>query len=146
MLNPQHLSTYTYKDASRETSSFTVNRAASADSTAHNAFATAVATIANGELVTRRDTSATKISNARSGSGNREDKWLVIFNDAVTLAEYSTEIPCRDTTLAMIADSDRAALDTEPWAAFVTAFQAYVLSPDGNAVEVIEIRLVGRNL
>lgn len=79
----------------------------------------------------------------------RENKWLVRYKDTVTGDTNRMELPCADLSLLTGVDSgDYLDLtDTEP-AAFVTAFEAYQLSPGtgtrGNT-EVMSIQFVGRN-
>ncbi len=78
----------------------------------------------------------------------REMKWLIQYRDTVTGSQHSLAVPCADFMTHLDA-GDRAHADMEDAghvAAFVTAFEAVCLSPNGNAVDVTEITLVGRNL
>jgi len=84
---------------------------------------------------------------ATSEAAQRELKWLVQYHDATSLKRYSLEIP---TALVTVLDpNDRAHAeigDAGVVDAFITAFTAYALTPDGNAPVVDEITLVGRPL
>lgn len=75
----------------------------------------------------------------------REKKWLVTYEDNVTFKHYTSELPCADLSL-LSGDGEKADMTDAAVIAFVTAFEGYVLSPADNAVSVIEIRYVGRNL
>lgn len=90
------------------------------------------------ETVTRR------LSTATVGAGNREDKVELKYYDNVTLKPYLTEIGCRQGDLATSPGSDIVPEAT--WAATKTAFEALVKSPDGNAVTLAQVRIVGRNV
>jgi hypothetical protein len=84
---------------------------------------------------------------ASSESAQRELKWLVQYHDATTLKRYQCEVPTADT--AALDANDRAHADigdADVVDAFVTAFEAYALTPDGHAPVVDEITLVGRRL
>lgn len=79
----------------------------------------------------------------------REDKWLVQYHDAVTGKKRSLEIGCADRSLLDPNDRAHAHIgDLGVVDAFVTAFEAAVISFDGgtNAVVVDEITYVARNL
>lgn len=76
----------------------------------------------------------------------RETKWLVLYKDAVLYDRHTVEIPCAD--LSLLSATSPGVMDITAGAglAFVQAFEAYVRSPANNAVEVVEIRNVGRNI
>lgn len=78
----------------------------------------------------------------------RELKWLVRYRDTVTNKRYTLEIATADPTGRMVAGSDLANLSETQMAAFVTQFNSYARCPDSdaNAVEIVDIRLVGRNI
>jgi hypothetical protein len=79
-------------------------------------------------------------------TAQRELRWLVQYHDNSTLKKYKAEIPCPD--MAVLDDNDRAHAeigDGDVVDAFVTAFEAGVISDAGNAITVDEITLVGRN-
>lgn len=77
----------------------------------------------------------------------REIKWLVRYHDAVTGKPFWVTIGTADTAylnpnnkkVAFIGDA--AVVDD-----FIAAWEAFVLSPGGNATVVDEIVLVGRNI
>jgi len=78
----------------------------------------------------------------------RELKWLVQYQGDTSGKLFSSEIACPDITDNVVINTDVADLSSTDWAAFVTAFEAYVKSPDDVAetVTVIGARLVGRNI
>lgn len=77
----------------------------------------------------------------------RENKWLVRYHDVTTGQNYTYELPCADLTFLDPAARGQAEIgDAAEVDAFVTAFEAYVLSPDQNAVAVDQIVFVGRNI
>lgn len=77
----------------------------------------------------------------------RENKWLIQYHetgDPTVKGTYT--LPCAD--LSLLDPNDRAHAeigDGGPVDAFVTAFEAYVLSENGNAIAIDEITFVGRN-
>ena len=75
----------------------------------------------------------------------REIKWLVSYSDDVNGKKYSLEIPTADLDLLPDGAERLDLADTEA-AAFVSAFEAFAKSPDGNAVSVIAVDFVARNL
>lgn len=78
----------------------------------------------------------------------RELKWLVQYMGDTSGKTFSVEIACPDVTDNVAPNTDIADLSSTDWAAFVTAFEAFVKSPDNGteAVSVIGARLVGRNI
>lgn len=78
----------------------------------------------------------------------RETKWLVRFRDTVTGEKGSLEIPCADLTLLDSTSQGKADMANASVAAFVSAYEAYALSPAGvrGQVEIYEIVHVGRNI
>jgi len=150
-INPSYKTTYSYVDHSGEPTSFSVNVAQSDwlegdANTDENAFATSVAALVDG-LMKRKNFTQTKIlSNAPYASaGQREQKYEIGYQDAITLVPNSFELPVRKVSLVPPADSDLYDITASPFAAFVTAAQEYVVSPDGNPITVLYIRLIGRN-
>jgi hypothetical protein len=150
--------TFTRRDASREDAitSFRVTQIL-ADGSNYAALNTALSTlgatiedIVNGNLIKEelyarqnRYTNATPTDDSR-----REQKWRVVYEDTSTLEVYDYTIPCSDwTNCNRAADSDwwdMNNLSTEQ-SAFVAAFEAVVLSPRGNATNIIGVEDVGRN-
>lgn len=78
----------------------------------------------------------------------RELKWLVSYIGDSSGKTFSVEIAAPDITDNVVPNSDVADLTSTDWAAFVTAFEAYVRSPDNGTetVTVVGARLVGRNI
>jgi len=78
----------------------------------------------------------------------RELKWLVQYQGDTSGKLFSTEIAAPDITDNVAPNTDIADLSSTDWAAFVTAFEAYVRSPDNGTetVTVIGARVVGRNI
>lgn len=78
----------------------------------------------------------------------RELKWLVQYQGDTSGKIFSVEIAAPDLTDNVVVNSDVANLASTDWAAFVTAFEAYVKSPDNGteSVTVIKAMNVGRNL
>lgn len=75
----------------------------------------------------------------------RETGLLVRYSDNVTGKMYRITIPGPDWANIGLAGSDMVNTANAAWLAFVTAFEAQCLSPDGNAVTVVDGRFVGRN-
>lgn len=74
-----------------------------------------------------------------------ETKWLVSCSDDVTGFPVSFTIPCASSDF-ITNNTDLMDLAGTEGAALVAAIEAVVKSKAGNAVSVVEIRLVGRNL
>lgn len=86
-----------------------------------------------------------RLSTATVGESNREDKLEFKYFDNVTFKPYTVEVPCRKGTLATEVGSDLIPLAT--WETLTKpAFEAYAKSPDGNAVTLSQVRLIGRNV
>ncbi len=68
-------------------------------------------------------------------------EWVVTYVDDVTGAESNVRIPTADitdTTLFAAGSNIWDPLDAK-WVTFVAAFEAYVISPEGNAVSVQQV-------
>jgi len=78
----------------------------------------------------------------------REMKWLVSYQGDVSGKLFSSEIAAPDITDNVVPNTDVADITSTDWAAFVTAFEAYVKSPDDptETVTVIGAHIVGRNI
>jgi hypothetical protein len=74
----------------------------------------------------------------------REIGVRVSYQDTVTLSKYGVTIPGADLATLGQPDTDLIAMDNAVFSAFVTAFEAAVVSPAGNAVTVLSGRIVGR--
>lgn len=79
-------------------------------------------------------------------NAQRERKWRVDYEDTVNFGKHQFEIPVALVEGQLVSNTDLANIETTEWVAFITAFEAMVKSPDGNAVNVLGARLVGRNL
>jgi len=78
----------------------------------------------------------------------REVKWLVQYVGDSSGKIFSIEIAAPDLTDNTLPNSDIADLTSTDWAAFVTAFESYVRSPDNGTetVTVLKAKVVGRNI
>lgn len=78
----------------------------------------------------------------------REMAWLVTYRDTVEDRRYTVSIPCPDVTNEdlFVQGTGLAFLGDPLWTAFITAFEALIISQDGNAVSVESARFTGRNL
>jgi len=149
--NPDNKLTFGTLDQSSEPTSFQIHVAAGAvDLAAIPAAITTLVTAIDTELVDWTAITYTynvtrRLSTALVGEGNREDKLEFKYIDNVTYKPYTTEIPCRQGDLATESGSDLIPAAT--WATLTKpAFEALAKSPDGNAVTLSQIRLIGRNV
>jgi len=112
----------------------------------------AVADITLGELAKEERTSYVNdinVVNASTADAQRERKWLVTYQATTSHKLFRLELPCANLDPDfLLPNSDIADLDSTEMAAFVSAFEAFVRSPDNGteAVQVISIRHVGRNI
>lgn len=75
----------------------------------------------------------------------RENKWLIRYHDATTAKPYTLELGTADLTVLDENNRGFAEMgDGGPVDAFVAAFEAYVLSPDGDYGVIDSIQFVGR--
>lgn len=153
----QHYNTITFLDYSNETSSMSVYNGSvtaltiAAFLTQLGALRTAsdaitLGTVSGQSWVGDKDILAA--SPPTNVFAQRELKWLVSYENAVSHKKYTLEIPTADPTGRLIAGTDRADLANTDIAAWVTAFEAMARSPenDVDGVNVLSITLVGRNL
>jgi len=147
--------TASFRDYDGEPSSFRVNSAllTSGNIVAQTAAASALLTalagitigiIAKNQLIAYNTTLSSVLPT--NPIAQRESKWLVLSQDNVTHKLFRNEIPTADLTLLtnhseFITDFTPAAL-----AAFKTAWEAFVLSEDGNACTLISLQAVGKRL
>jgi len=118
-----------------------------AQATLRTAFVAAMVAMTIGELQRSEygNVSLQSITPASDVQAQREKKWLVDYHDATSLKRYSFEIGTAD--LDQLDPNDRAHAeigDAGIVDAFVTAAEAYLLSPTGGAIVVDEITFVGR--
>jgi len=148
--NPDNKMSFNTLDQSGEPTGFQVHIAAGAiDLSTVPAALTAVVTALDTELVDWTAISYTgnvtrRLSTASVGASNREDKLELKYFDNTTFKPYTVEVPCRKGTLATEVGSDL--IPEATWTATKTAFEAYAKSPDGNAVTLAQVRLIGRNV
>lgn len=117
-----------------------------ANSVAANLIA-ALQSVSDGAIVRRSMTTSVKLANtAAANEGQREERWLVVYQDNTTMALYSFEVPCRKANIKPPLGQDNVDLTVAPWTTFKSAVEAAVVSPDGNAITVLAVRLIGRNL
>lgn len=110
-------------------------------------FLIALSSLIDGQPLRRSYTQTLRVQNLQfASSGQREEKWLVVYEDNVTKALYSFELPCRKTSLLPPVNQDEVDLSAAPFSAFKSAAESSVLSPDGNPITVRAIKLIGRNL
>lgn len=158
--NPRFLVALTMHDYSNELSTIQVHAdistetlaaavAGGAGSPMEN-FILGVGTLSNGEIISQTVTGIRRVTltNTTTSDTQREVKWLVQYFDEVTLARYTFEIPCADTSNEawFKQNTDELDLTNATVAAAVTNLQTGTLSPDGNTIEITNIRLVGRNI
>lgn len=146
----------TINDYSNEKSSFGVTSVTAnagnlaAQQTLAAALVAAVEDLTIGELVKQTQVLVILDSPAipTSPYAQRELKWLVNYVGDSSGKTFSVEIAAPDITDNVVVNTDVADLSSTDWAAFVTAFEAYVRSPDNGTetVTVVGARLVGRNI
>jgi hypothetical protein len=115
---------------------------------------TAIQGISVGVEVTDQRTYAYDTSNLvppLDQGAQRELKWLVRYTDDTTGEFYRVEVPVADTSLLDNSSPDpntrkSLPLDAGAGQTFKDAFEAVVVSPDGNATSVQQVILVGRSL
>lgn len=148
--NPSTKVAITELDQSSEVGKFSIHVAAPIDLDTPDpllvAFVSAIDTeLIDGINLSYIQTTTRRIQNAGQGTGNREDKLLMTYQDNVTLKIYQIEMPCRKPTLT-VAGANTDSLDPADWSATKTAFEALATSIDGNAVTLLDVEIVGRNV
>lgn len=148
--NPQIQFGVTMMDYSAEPGTFTLYTAVPEDlvgglSVAMVDLMTAIGDVTLGLVKKETSSEVKKLTNLRIGSGNREDKIEIAYQDNTTLELFQVDLPTRDNTLLPVAGTDFYPIATAPWANLKTKFEAGAVSPNGNPVTVISFRLVGRN-
>jgi len=121
-----------------------------AQETLRNAFTAAIAAMTTGNEIRRTfgnvvvDETPT---NAPLQTDQREAKWRVDYTDDVTGKADHFTLGCADLLLLDANDRAHAHIgDAGDVDGFITACEAYVLSPAGNAITIREITHVGRNI
>jgi hypothetical protein len=150
-LNPTRKYTRSFVDRSGEPTSYSVHvEDAIIDGgfvgTEIAAYETAEAALRDGVLTREGFSIGLKVSNVdHASAGQREQKFLISYEDTVTLAPYDFELPCRKVSLDPPINTDLYDITASPFAAYVTALEALAVSPDGNPINVTSIRLIGKN-
>lgn len=86
-------------------------------------------------------------SEAANPMAQRELKWLVLVEDTVTSELFTYELGTADPAMLDPNDRKHANIgDAGPVDTFISALEAYAYTKNGNALEVKEITLVGRNI
>lgn len=143
---------FTLQDWSSEKSTVTVRPKQFADNPAYSAaeldFRGAINQVSNMSATGLVRSETVILSPAAvTQAAQRELKLLVRYRDTVTSKIYRVAVPGADlTAVTLLAGTDLVDLVTSPMNTFVTRFEAFVASPDGNAVEIVDVRVVGRNL
>lgn len=143
-----------YRDYSKEVTRVQLRIAYPADAIARDvtvgALNTALDGVVNAQEITRNVTYTEKLGNGFSidPTSRRETKLLVRYEDSVNFKLYTTEIPAVDTSvLTYVANTDFVDITAgTAIPALVTALETYVVSPDDNAITVLDMQVVGRNL
>lgn len=153
-LNPQHHGSITLMDHDEEKSSFRFNFGPITVGTLvgflsqFGALRTAVEGITLGVVTQEQwvgDTTKFNAAPPADKVARRETKWLVRYQDTVNFSVYTAEIPTADPSLTE-DNSEEVDITAGAPAAFVSAFEAIARSPEGNGVNVLGMRYVGRNL
>ena len=100
-----------------------------------------------GEVVLTIDEIVDAGSTARPANADaqREDKWSIKYRDTVNNRPYYRQIPCANRQL-LSGGTEYLDLANATVQTFVTSYEANILSPYGNPVEVISIKYVGAAL
>lgn len=153
--NPKHVASATYIDYSNEPSSMGYNigpitaLTIAGFLTQNDAFLDAVQALSLGAL---RQTSWTGDITKYSGvapsdlNAQRERKWRVDFEDTVNFTPGHFEIPVALVTGQLLAGTDKANIASTEWVALIAAAEALLKSDDGNPINILGAKLVGRNL
>lgn len=152
-----HLSTFTFLDYSNEKSNVRIYNGAITPAslagylTEFGALRTALDGITLGTIHKEAwigDDTLLSNSLPASPLAQRELKWLVTYRDTTSQNLYTITIPTADPTGRLVPGTDLADLTEAGMAAFVTAFEQTARSPEADThnVEVMTIRLVGRNI
>lgn len=98
--------------------------------------------VLNRERIVLSDTLSSSAP-AASNLAQREIKWLVTYTDTVTHRLFKSEIPTAKISL-LTGNSESLNLAAGEGQAFKTAFEDVVRSIEGNPVQVISVKYVGR--
>lgn len=123
-----------------------------AQETARNAYQSSMLAIQNGIL--NKNGFGNEVTGLNTPDpdavSQREMKWLVTYEGNVSGKLFQVELGCAAYTAAglLVANTDLANLANVLWTNYITAFEAFVKSPDDptEAVSFLSARLVGRNI
>lgn len=143
--NPNFTISHTILDYSAEAGSTSINVASATapDAASVATFRTDfLGFLSSGIIQSASATTSQRIANSAIGSGNREDKYLVRYQDNTTLKIYNLQVPSRDNSLTQIAGTDRLDPAQVGYADAKSAFEALAVSPDGNAVTLVDVLVI----
>jgi hypothetical protein len=111
-----------------------------------DALVAAIQNITLGTLIQRDSIVVSESTRQRPDfeTAQRQTAWRVIYEDTSTHKTGRVTIPTADLN-HLPAGGSEVSLSDETVAAFVDAFEAYALSNQGNALEVLRIEHVGRD-
>lgn len=111
----------------------------------HDALVAAVADVTLGaldfeEFVGDRE-QIRPVVKAAQASAQVNVQWVVTYVDSVNTSVYNVRVPTADITDTTLFATNSNLWDPSDakWVTFIAAFEAYVLSPDGNAVTVQQV-------
>jgi hypothetical protein len=116
-----------------------------AQKTEHDNLVAAIADVTLGaldfeEYVADRE-SIRPLVKASAASAQVNIQWVVTYVDSVTTSVYNVRIPTADVTDTTLFATNSNLWDPTDakWVTFIAAFEAHVLSPDGNAVTIQQV-------
>lgn len=147
--------TFTYQDYSREKSNvrFAVTQMTAANFDATNTAIDALST-AIGNVQVENNLQSKKVAAvntfysrgaATSKSAQRENKWLLLFEDTTLHTLFRHEVPLADLQLVQ-ANTDYMDLSAGDGLALKTAAEAIVRSPAGNSASLASVQYVGKRI
>lgn len=110
--------------------------------------ATALLAICMSQVAIQTQSIVTKTPSAARG-GHRELKWLITTRDNGDATLYTNELGPADDTVATITSGGREYLDptSQAWTDIATQYNAGTIrGKSGNALTLVSVELVGRNL
>jgi hypothetical protein len=84
---------------------------------------------------------------AADSEAQRENKWLIRYEDTSTFKLYTFELGCADLVdgTLLLPNTDKADMTHANWVALKASFDGFARSPAGNPVNMIDATYVGRN-
>lgn len=89
------------------------------------------------------NTNLSQLAGYPTAIANRGQKWIVSASNA-NGRKFTYTIPGANPTGNVQSDNFTALLTSAAWAAYVTAFNAYAVDPDANALTLTSAKLGGR--